>query len=213
MIYKWENFSHFVSQTYMINLNLSCICVFLIVRENSLTLYSKNPLCGVFDKKDCWEGSMEIEDGWQTVWSRWEKPKKNFGGIWDSRKGRGLGRDEHVSNFFFTEFPESHQAKEMFEIFEHYGLIDEVVIPQKRCKRGKRYGFVRFRMVGDEAALTIKSDNIFIKSKKIYTNIPKFQRRWLASEVKHRGVKENDCGGRHTFGNIQRKFYVHIVRR
>lgn len=47
-------------------------------------------------------------------------------------------------------------------------------IPPKRDKKGRRYGFVRFRKVGNESELAIKLDNIFIRGRKLYANIPRF---------------------------------------
>lgn len=43
--------------------------------------------------------------------------------------------------------------------------------------RGRSYGFGRFFDVRDEDLLTIKLDNIFIGRRKIFANLPRFQRR------------------------------------
>lgn len=94
---------------------------------------------------------------------------------WEVQKGKGVGRNEEMTNFYFSKFSYSYGAKQMFEIFHEYGLIEEVVIPPKRNKNEKIFGFVRFRKVLDARNLEVKLDNIFIKSKKIYVNIPKFQ--------------------------------------
>lgn len=64
----------------------------------------------------------------------------------------------------------------MYELLKEYSLIDEVVISSKRDKRGKNYGFVRFRKVLEERVFVVKLENIFINNKKIYVNIPRFQR-------------------------------------
>lgn len=58
-------------------------------------------------------------------------------GVWDSKKGKGVWMYERVTNYFFMEFPETHGAKEMFEVFKEYELIDEAVIPPKRDIRGE----------------------------------------------------------------------------
>lgn len=83
---------------------------------------------------------------------------------------------EKVSNFFITEFPENLSAKDLFETFKEYGLVLEVAIPPKRNKKGRRYGLLRFRKVDNERELTIKLDNIFIRGRKLYANIPRFNR-------------------------------------
>ncbi|CAL5184049.1 unnamed protein product [Lathyrus oleraceus] len=64
----------------------------------------------------------------------------------------------------------------MFEVFKVFGLVVEVVIPPRRNKKGKRYGFVRFRKVRDERVMAVELDNIHIQGKKLFANIPRFQR-------------------------------------
>ncbi|CAL5205475.1 unnamed protein product [Lathyrus oleraceus] len=93
-----------------------------------------------------------------------------------SQRGKGLTKDDPMSSFFFTKFSFFRGAKEMFEIFKEHGMVVEVVIPPRRDKRGKIYGFVRFIKVVDARILAVKLDNIFIQGKKIYANIPRFQR-------------------------------------
>ncbi|MCI28868.1 hypothetical protein A2U01_0050070, partial [Trifolium medium] len=38
----------------------------------------------------------------------------------------------------------------MFKVFKNYGNIQEVVIPAKRNRMGRRFGFARFVNVYDE---------------------------------------------------------------
>lgn len=77
-----------------------------------------------------------------------------------------------VPNFFITEFLEKFRAKEFYEIFKDYERVVELVVPSKRVKRGRRYGFVRFRKVSNDRVLVTKLDNIFIRGRKLYVNIP-----------------------------------------
>lgn len=63
----------------------------------------------------------------------------------------------------------------MFYIFKDFGLTVEVVILPKRDKRGRRYGFVRFRKLADSRMLEVALDNIIIKGRKIHVNTPRFQ--------------------------------------
>lgn len=97
--------------------------------------------------------------------------------MWNTWRGKGLSKDEAVSSFFFNEFHDSCDAKEMLEIFKEYGLVVEVVILPRRDKRGKRYGFVQLRKVADKRILAMRLDNIYIQGKKIFAKIPRFQRR------------------------------------
>lgn len=73
------------------------------------------------------------------------------------------------------------------------GEVAEVVIPLKRNKYDKRFGFARFKGVVDERSLAVKQDNIMIDGKKIYANQPRFSRLESkgSGEVKmpHKGVQ------------------------
>lgn len=62
-------------------------------------------------------------------------------------------------------FLEDYGPRDMFEIFKAYGLVHEVVIPSKRDRSERGYGFVRFHKVCDEYFLAVQLDNIFINSK------------------------------------------------
>ncbi|CAK8540405.1 unnamed protein product [Lathyrus sativus] len=93
------------------------------------------------------------------------------------------------TSFFFTRFPKSHGAKEIYDIFKIYRDIDEMVIPSRRDKNGKRCGFVRFFQVSDETSLVMKLDNIFVNDVKLFVNTPRFQRYNQASK------NDEDSGG------------------
>lgn len=71
---------------------------------------------------------------------------------------------EWIEQVTVYQFPEDHDAKEMLRIFSLYGWATEVVIPSKRDKLGRRFGFVRF------------IDNIIIGATKIHVNLPRYSR-------------------------------------
>lgn len=62
----------------------------------------------------------------------------------------------------------------MYEKFQRFGEVDEVIIPTKKDIRGRRYGFVRFFGVNDAKMLVTKLDNIFMGKQKLFVNIPRF---------------------------------------
>lgn len=82
-----------------------------------------------------------------------------------------------TNSFFTTEFFEDYGAREMYDIFKEYGKVEELIIPMKREKRGKRYGFLKFQNIWDDKLFATKLDNIFIESKKLFANIPRFRRK------------------------------------
>ncbi|XP_058733452.1 uncharacterized protein LOC131605070 [Vicia villosa] len=118
------------------------------------------------------------EQEWIEV-SRRRKVRGNSGKQWDTNRSRFRGETSKTmttTSFFFSEIPEQYGAREMYDIFKDFGDIDEVIFPPRRDKRGKRFGFVRFFNVLDERLLAVKLDNIFIGSRKIHANIPRFNR-------------------------------------
>lgn len=80
------------------------------------------------------------------------------------------------ATFFFTQIPDNFHAKHMLAAFQNYGEFEEVVIPAKRDKLGKRIGFARAVNVADPKLFAIKLDNIIIGRNKIMVNLAKFNR-------------------------------------
>lgn len=126
------------------------------------------------------------EEGWKTVNRRKgkEQTRRNSYGQGRMDIAANMKREYHEDtvSFYFTEIPDSHGAREMLTAFQIYGKVVEVVIPQKRNKRGRRFGFARIRDVRDPRTFAVKLDNIIIGAKKIHVNLPRFQRDW--NEVK-----------------------------
>lgn len=63
----------------------------------------------------------------------------------------------------------------------------EVVIPPRRDKHGKRFGFVRFHDVRKPEVFAEELDKIIIGAKKINVNLPRFQREWVEVKKNPRG--------------------------
>lgn len=85
-------------------------------------------------------------------------------------------KDSTRTTFFFTNFPDNFHAKHMLKSFLHCGDIEEVVIPAKRDKIGKRFGFVRVVNVQEPERFGVKLDNIIIGRERIMINMPRPQR-------------------------------------
>lgn len=58
--------------------------------------------------------------------------------------GHSRFKPHWLSSFFFTTFSENLKARELFDIFDENGKVEEVVIPARRDKKGRRFIFVRF---------------------------------------------------------------------
>ncbi|KAF1877292.1 hypothetical protein Lal_00012063 [Lupinus albus] len=68
-------------------------------------------------------------------------------------KGYFKALQSHCTTFFFTNIPENHGISEMLTVFSKWGSVGDVIIPQKRDKRGNRFGFVRFKQTDQDDKL------------------------------------------------------------
>ncbi|KAF1893040.1 hypothetical protein Lal_00024162 [Lupinus albus] len=90
---------------------------------------------------------------------------------------------QNSMSFFLTNFPTDFGAKEMWEIFNKWGKCVDVVIPSRKDKYGKKFGFARFLNVQDIKSMVEKLDRIRIGSYKIWVYIPKFDRGQGSKQV------------------------------
>lgn len=122
---------------------------------------------------------------WNTVGR--SKIFKNLGARWDVYPEPGKKKMVDISicsTFFFLEFLERVHAKDMFELFGCIGETVEVVIPPKRNRFRKRFGFARYMDMEDERVFAVKMDNIIMDVKKIHANKPRFTRGELGMPKK-----------------------------
>lgn len=138
-----------------------------------------------------------------------------------SNKGQHDGK--RTVSFYFTEFPDNFKAEEMLSVFQKFGHVAEVVIPPKRDKQGRRFGFARFVDVRDPHFFATKLDNIIIGRRKMFVNIPKFQREFSYGKMQQHGERKHH-GERvihskepmrqaHYFKKTEEKSYAHVVKK
>ncbi|XP_058732712.1 uncharacterized protein LOC131604256 [Vicia villosa] len=134
---------------------------------------------------------------------------------WDiAREGKRMDKQKaSSSSFFVTEFGDRWKARDLFFEFKNLGEIEEVVIPPRKDKFGRRFGFVCFLNVKDEELLATKLDNIVLDDRKIFANLPRFSRSNLAKtsgvEAKTRAPTQTPLkgyGGDRFGGNKYGKF-------
>lgn len=106
------------------------------------------------------------------------------------------------SLIYFFEFSYHFEAKDIHDTVKIHGDLSEVVIPPKRNKFGKRFGFSRFRDVGDIRLLAVTLDNIFIDNDKIYANIPRYNRKVVAGILNNSRTRKQH-GARAHFSTSQ----------
>jgi hypothetical protein len=117
----------------------------------------------------------EDDQGWKTVKGRKNKDHQRRLDI-TTAKRKFRDEPENITTYFFTDIPNSFGAKAMFNAFQYYGDVSEVVIPAKRDRGGRRFGFVRFNQVTDERRFEYELDKLIIGRNKITVNLSRFQR-------------------------------------
>ncbi|PNX69706.1 hypothetical protein L195_g056867, partial [Trifolium pratense] len=140
----------------------------------------------------------EDDHGWNTVKGRQSLRRgNNVYFKFDIATASNFNKDntKSLTTFFFTDFPESFRAKALFNTFHHYGDIKEVVIPAKRDKGGRKFGFARFDQVKEPRQLECELDNIIIGRDKISVNLSRFQRREEHKRSDDMGVERTGMGG------------------
>ncbi|GAU45277.1 hypothetical protein TSUD_99990 [Trifolium subterraneum] len=129
----------------------------------------------------------EVEHGWQSVTGRHRHGRGNENNQrLDIATSRNFNKNQihSLMTYFLTDFSDSYGAKAIFNVFHNYGEVMEVVIPAKRDKGGRRFGFARFDEVVDPRTLEQEMDNIYFGNRKISVNLSRFKR----SEGSKKGV-------------------------
>ncbi|XP_014628008.1 uncharacterized protein [Glycine max] len=108
-------------------------------------------------------------------------------GRWQQRTRRNWRDDADITSFYFTRFSEEVTKAELWRHFSQWGELKEIFIPNRRNREGKRYGFARFKGVGDRRSVEKELDNSFIRGLKLHVNIPKYGRGDMMKEpFRHR---------------------------
>jgi hypothetical protein len=84
--------------------------------------------------------------------------------------------DQVTTSFFFTNFPEDATTGDLWKIFQGFGRVGEVYIPKKLDKRGRRFGFVKFKDVLDVEELGDRLKEVWCGTFKLWVNLSRFVR-------------------------------------
>ncbi|KAH1061092.1 hypothetical protein GYH30_004538 [Glycine max] len=88
--------------------------------------------------------------------------------------------------------------------FKKWGDVREVFIARNRNKRGKRYGFVRFKGVKDVTWLERKLDNLVVGGLKMHVNVSKHGRERTSHGKASRGRRQEKGHGAANWNTKQR---------
>lgn len=109
------------------------------------------------------ERGDEEGGGWQVVENR------------RNRKQKGGTEKEQVT-FYFRNFPDHCSEEDLRRNFEPVGRVEDIFLPEKRDKMGKRFGFVRFRQIEEPGRILERLNKVWIGSYIIRAFLPRFER-------------------------------------
>ncbi|KAL8475070.1 hypothetical protein ACS0TY_031478 [Phlomoides rotata] len=95
--------------------------------------------------------------------------RTNWIDVWNPNRG--------CVTLFFTNFPTDCSTKALSEKFNKIDLARDIFVPNRLDKKGKAFGFVRFRGNTNRERLEWDLNNIWIGSYKLRENISKFARK------------------------------------
>lgn len=85
-------------------------------------------------------------------------------------------QDKTTTPFFFAHFPDSLNNSDLRKLFERFGRVGDVFVPRKRDKRGRRFGFVKFKEVENETELGRRLEKVRWGDVKLKVNRVRFGR-------------------------------------
>jgi hypothetical protein len=98
--------------------------------------------------------------------------------------------NKETTSFFVTNFPEETHVMELWSLFAKHGRVGEVYVPQKRDKRGNRFGFVKFKEVKNLEALCERLEDVWLGSYKLRVNLALFGRNKASQPQNGEAVKK-----------------------
>ncbi|XP_058774727.1 uncharacterized protein LOC131648999 [Vicia villosa] len=145
---------------------------------------------------------MSERENWTQVRSRRRRVRE----LGHDKTDRNTGIYNGITTCYVENIPEDINEKEMERKFTRWGKVVDVYIANRRNKRGRLFGFVRFEGVEDQQRLENQLRNIWFGSYKSWVNISKFERKtWM--EVRDKKVRRDNTLSRQKEGNRSREVW------
>lgn len=104
----------------------------------------------------------------------------SWNNVWDT--------NNRFVTFFLQNFPETCSWENLRAKLQEIESVRDLFIPQRRDKKGKRFGFVRFGRDIDIRGVEDKLNNIWFDSFKLRENISKFSKDLGKTSAKDGGT-------------------------
>ncbi|KAL6573832.1 hypothetical protein OROHE_001374 [Orobanche hederae] len=101
----------------------------------------------------------------------------------DSSSFKAYPEEEGVETFFFRNFPDGCNTRQLTSKFEEVEKVHDIFLPKRKDKAGNNFGFVRFKKdeISDWEAME-RLNKLWIDSFKIRVCRPRFERRRRGQE-------------------------------
>jgi len=100
------------------------------------------------------------------------------------------GAANDYTTFFFSNFSNGLGELDMLKVFQKRARVKEVFISRRLNKWGRRFGFVRLFGVSNVGGLEKELDQLYIGNRKLFVNVPKYQRHQPAlSRIERRNLR------------------------
>ncbi|KAK1426165.1 hypothetical protein QVD17_14834 [Tagetes erecta] len=98
------------------------------------------------------------------------------GGWQHPRRHRRRTSEKATTTFFVTRFPEDYSSMQLKSVFQDFGKVTDVFIPEKKTKGGYLFAFVRFVGVTQVAELEGNLNTVVLKGRRISANVARYGR-------------------------------------
>lgn len=92
------------------------------------------------------------------------------------RSGFYNNRDQSTKSFFFTNLPEGFKVSALYSVFHRFGKVEEVYVPLRCDRLGKRFGFVKFQEVSDVEEMESRLREVWLGDTRLKVNAARFGR-------------------------------------
>ncbi|GKV49694.1 hypothetical protein SLEP1_g56430 [Rubroshorea leprosula] len=162
----------------------------------------RNKTAGTRVRRSARSREFSRQQGWYQP-RQTELGKRRIGQRNHDRGGYNWKIYNQATPLYFTNFPDDWSYGDMWRTFAKYGRVYDIYSPTKKDKNGKRFGFVRFLEVKNEAELEHQLGQIRIGVQKLRVNRPKYSMKNNSNSI----VEPKNTSE----GNIRRS-YADVVR-
>ncbi|KAH7836647.1 hypothetical protein Vadar_003888 [Vaccinium darrowii] len=108
----------------------------------------------------------------------------------------GISRNQPLVTIFVDNLPDNTSQPWLKKMFNNYGVVKDVFIPQKRSKvTGNKFGFIRYDCPVSADLAVLKANGLWLDDKKLFVKIASFSAKGGLKQAKIDKPADNTCQG------------------